>query len=240
VRSSTATRPRSVPEGSDRERLKAAEAYRLWAPTYSEETVVSALEDRLVASVGPAAAGRRLLDVGSGTGRRMRALRGAPSFAVGVDLVPEMLRAVRTSDVRGHRVAGDVLRLPFGDGTFDLLWCRLVLGHVADVARAYAELARVSRPGTDLVVSDFHAAAVAAGHTRSFRDQGGSVREIEHHARTCDEHAALAGAQGWTVTRAVEAPAGEAERHFYERAGRLAQLASEAALPLVMVMCLRR
>jgi malonyl-CoA O-methyltransferase len=212
----------------------------LWAPAYSEETAVSALEDRLVRSVMPDAAGRRLLDVGAGTLRRMRALPGAAALAVGVDLVPEMLRAGGSSAGGSHRVAGDVLRLPFRDAAFDLVWCRLVLGHVEDAARAYAELARISRAGADLVVSDFHAAAVAAGHARTFRDPGGSVREIEHHARTGDEHAAVARAQGWTVTGTLEAPAGEPERHFYERAGRLAQLAAEATLPLVMVMCLRR
>ena len=52
-------------------RLSADEAYALWAPTYSEETAVSLLEDQLVADMSPRLAGLRLIDVGCGTGRRM-------------------------------------------------------------------------------------------------------------------------------------------------------------------------
>jgi malonyl-CoA O-methyltransferase len=201
---------------------------------------VSALEERLVRGVTPAARGRRVLDAGSGVGRRVRPLREVAALAVAVDLVPEMLRAEQPFDPRAHRVAADVRRLPFPDAAFDLVWCRLVLGHVEDLSGAYGELARVSCPGADLVVSDFHEAAVAAGHRRTFRDGAGGVWEIEHHARGSAEHAAAARAQGWTVTATIEEPPGDAERPFYERAGRLAQLASEANLPLVMVMCLRR
>jgi malonyl-CoA O-methyltransferase len=169
----------------------------------------------------------------------MQATGGAPALAVGLDLVPQMLLA-GAADASTLRVAGDVSRLPFADRSFDLLWCRLVLGHVADLVGPYRELARVARRPAALVVSDFHARAVGAGHRRSFRDESGSLHEIEHHVHDEARHVEAAANAGWTLVNAVDAPAGAPERVFYERAGRLPQLEREAELPLVLVMSFAR
>ena len=217
------------------EHLSPAAGYRLWAPTYAEETVVSSLEDRVVRNLRPGLEGRRLLDVGCGVGRRLVDARASAALAVGVDLVPEMLLAAQ-SQPRGTVVAGDVRRLPFADRSFDLLWCRLVLGHVWDLAASYREMARVSATPATLIVSDFHPRAVAAGHTRSFRDRGGERREIEHRVHEASQHEEVAARAGWKLAARVDAPAGEEERAFYERAGKLRQFELEASLPLVLVM----
>jgi malonyl-CoA O-methyltransferase len=249
-----------------REALPAREAYRLWAPHYDVETVVSALEARVVAEVGPPVAGRVLLDAGCGTGRRLPAPAAGCRRAVGVDLVPAMLAAgrarderagdeqaadvqaadVRSGDLRagdlrvGALVAADLRRLPFPADTFDLVWCRLALGHLADLAPAYTELARVAGAGASLVVSDFHPDAVAAGHTRTFRDAAGELHAVEHHVHTADDHARAAGTAGWQFESSRATPAGMPERAFYQRAGRLEQFERERDLPLVLVLCLRR
>jgi malonyl-CoA O-methyltransferase len=225
--------------GDNRELLAPAEAYRLWAPTYEQETVVSALEARVVGGLIPELGGRRLLDVGCGTARRIRTIRERPAFVVGLDLVPEMLR---TADRGGPPtlVAGDARRLPFRDATFDVLWCRLVLGHLAELDESYRELARVACDSAALIVSDFHPLAVAAGHTRSFRDGSGRVHEIEHWVHDVTQHAEAAAHSGWKLVATVDAPAGEEERSFYERARRLSQLDRESALPLVLAMSFAR
>jgi malonyl-CoA O-methyltransferase len=217
------------------ERLAPAEAYRLWAPTYAHETVVTALEERVVRDLLSELEGRRLLDIGCGVGRRVRAVERAPALAVGLDLVPEMLYASRKAS-RQLLVAGDARRLPFVEGAFDVLWCRLVLGHLEDLHVPYREMARVSRSPALLIVSDFHPAAVAAGHTRAFRDEGGVLHEIEHWVHPAARHIEMAAAYGWTLEASVDAPAGTPERPFYERAGRLDQFRAEAGLPLVLAM----
>jgi malonyl-CoA O-methyltransferase len=220
--------------------LAAREGYRLWAPRYGE-TAVSALEERVVAWLNPSLAGRSLLDAGCGTGRRLPPPSSGLRRAVGVDLSPEMIRAGGRSE-RAHRwlVAGDLRMLPLRDASFDLVWCRLALGHLGDLAPAYRELARVAAPGATLIVSDFHPAAAAAGHARTFRDASGVVREVEHFVHTAEDHARAAGATGWSVAHVTDAVPGEPERPFYERAGRSAQLERERDLPLVLAICLRR
>lgn len=220
--------------------LPVREAYRFWAPVYNRENAVSSLEDRIMSAVSPSTAGRALLDAGCGTARRLPAGREAPRLAVGVDLVPTMLRAAPTP-TGGTRLlaAADVRALPFPAGRFDLIWLRLVAGHVPRLDGLYRELRRVALAGARLVVSDFHPAAVGAGHARRFRDRRGRILAVEHHVHTVTDHERAAGSAGWLRDRVVEAPAGEAERPYYVRAGRLEQFERERRLPLVLVMCFR-
>ena len=199
--------------------LPTRQAYALWAPTYGAETAVSYLEDAVVAELGVATAGRRVLDVGCGTGRRLATVaappaRGAAALAVGVDATPEML-GQRTAPVLV--AAADVRALPFAPRRFDVVWCRLVVGHVAELAAAYAELARVCAAGGTVIVTDFHPDAVAAGHRRTFRDPTGAVREIEHHVHAREAHVRAAGEAGLALAAAREGRVGERIREFYVR-----------------------
>jgi ubiquinone/menaquinone biosynthesis C-methylase UbiE/uncharacterized protein YbaR (Trm112 family) len=94
-------------------------------------------------------AGKRVLDAGCGHGRYVRAFAALGADAVGLDASDEAARAAssRGDDPRAQHVQGDVLRLPFRDGVFDLAFCDGVLHHTPEPARGFAELARVVRPG---------------------------------------------------------------------------------------------
>ncbi len=242
--------------------LPARAAYRLWAPSYAGETVVSALDDLLVAKLSPRTRGRRLLDAGCGTGRRLDAVTDA-QLRTGVDLVPEMLahgfhaaaafapslattalggapaRRPRERRVR-HLAAADVRALPFAAASFDLVWCRLVLGHLPSLEDAYAELARVCRPRGAVVVSDFHPAAAAAGHARTFRAADGALHAVEHHVHDAAAHHAAAARAGLEPAGRRDAAVGPAVRHLYAQAGKLDRYDADHGLPLVLGLVYRR
>nr|BFE77236.1 hypothetical protein GCM10020092_105370 [Actinoplanes digitatis] len=59
-------------------------------------------------------------------------------------------------------VAGDALRLPFPDETFDAVTISFALRNVVDTPAALRELARVTRPGGRLVVCEFSHPTAAA------------------------------------------------------------------------------
>ena len=103
-------------------------------------------------------AGRRILDVGCGTGTaevKLSRLHLTQVSLVAVDLSPdrvaEALAAARSHNIRASFAAADGCALPFLDGTFDSAFCVAVLQHITDVGAAVRELARVTRPGGRVV-----------------------------------------------------------------------------------------
>ena len=99
--------------------------------------------------------GERVLDVGAGTGVSTEELARSGAFAVGADLSIGMLRAGRAVRPEVPLLAGDALRLPFADATFDAVTISFALRNVVDTEAALRELARVTRPGGRLVVCEF-------------------------------------------------------------------------------------
>lgn len=110
-------------------------------------------------TVAQACAGRqagvawRVLDMATGTGDLgLEVLRQQPGAEVaGLDFVPPMLlvaqEKAREKGARLHLAAGDALRLPFVDAQFDSVVTGFAMRNVTDIPAAFAEMARVTRPG---------------------------------------------------------------------------------------------
>ena len=96
--------------------------------------------------------GSLVLDIGCGEGTHSYRLAERFGFAVvGVDPVGVPAATQRVRFLRGAAEA-----LPVEDESVDLVWCRDVLVHVADLERAYAEFHRVLRDdGRALVYQTF-------------------------------------------------------------------------------------
>jgi SAM-dependent methyltransferase len=97
-----------------------------------------------------------VLDVGCGPGQYLATVRRwRPRVAtIGLDLSLGMLREASTiAGVRGVRA--DAVELPFGTHRFDVVLAPHMLYHVADIAAAAGELARVARrDGTVVIVTN--------------------------------------------------------------------------------------
>jgi ubiquinone/menaquinone biosynthesis C-methylase UbiE len=98
-------------------------------------------------------AGRRVLDVGAGTGRFAAALSAA-SKVWAVEPSPEMLEVARQRAPEVRFKAGSVEELPFKDDWFERATMWLVV-HLVDRPRAFAELRRVLVPGGLLAIATF-------------------------------------------------------------------------------------
>jgi malonyl-CoA O-methyltransferase len=120
------------------------------------------------------------------------------------------------------------------------VWCRLVLGHLAELEAAYAELARACAGGGQVIVTDFHPAAAAAGHRRTFRDEHGEVHEIEHHVHSRLAHRMAAERAGLAVVTQRDVVIDASVRAFYLDAGRAEAYERQRGLPLVLVLALVR
>jgi SAM-dependent methyltransferase len=103
--------------------------------------------------------GARAIDVGCGEGADAIALAQRYGFVVtGIDPVPRHIKVATAASSEVAFVLGRAERLPVSDSTVDLIWCRDVLGHVADLERVYAEFRRVLRPGGRVLVAEIFGA----------------------------------------------------------------------------------
>ncbi len=88
--------------------------------------------------------GSVILDVGCGSGHLLSELQRTAAFVFGVDPDRSSLNECRKRGL--NVVAGEAEKLPFADGTFDGILCKVVLSYTDD-RKAVAEIARTLRPG---------------------------------------------------------------------------------------------
>jgi SAM-dependent methyltransferase len=93
----------------------------------------------------------RVLDIGCGAGQEMLPFVAAGAMGVGVDLIPDagmmgrLLFAKEQLSERVNFLIGSGSNMPFEEGTFDVLICRVALMYMDNKA-ALAEMSRVLRP----------------------------------------------------------------------------------------------
>ncbi|MGP6156437.1 MAG: methyltransferase domain-containing protein [Vulcanimicrobiaceae bacterium] len=184
--------------------------------------------NRYFGGIGPvvrevfARGGERLLDVGCGSADIPRALLrradrcGRPLTIVALDRSETALAIARRragEDSRLRFVRGDGERLPFPDGSFDLVTCNLALHHFepAQAIELLRELRRVARES--VLICDLRRSLAAYAAARAYvallcrnrltkHDAPLSVRR----AYTPEEALELARRAGWANPRAGRRP----------------------------------
>ena len=127
--------------------------YSRQALTYDNTRTASAsvLAPLRVALAG--APGRRLADIGGGTGNYASALRSEGWEPVVVDRSPEMLARARAKGL--ETIEADAQALPLADESVDAATLVSMLHHVESPALALSEARRILRPGGRMAVMVF-------------------------------------------------------------------------------------
>ena len=133
------------------------------APRYDlTNAVLSMGQDRGWRRATAAAVGLKpgevALDLAAGTGTSSKALAAnSGATVVACDFSLGMLRVGtrRNAHERVAYIAGDGLRLPFADASFDAVTISFGLRNLHDLDAGLRELARVTKPGGRLVVCEF-------------------------------------------------------------------------------------
>lgn len=119
---------------------------------------------------------RRLVDLGSGTGRMLTLLGPRATHAVGLDLSQQMLNIARRNTAEAGLANielrhGDILDTRLADAAADLVVVHQVLHYLGDPAAAVREAARLVSADGRLIIVDF------APHRHEF------LREEHQHRR---------------------------------------------------------
>ncbi len=113
-------------------------------------------------SLGRLEPGERVLDLGSGAGTDSLVaaqMVGPDGYVTGIDMTPEMLAKARAAaEEMGVRnvefVEAEAEKLPFPDGSFDVVVSNGVIDLIPDKDAVFAELFRVLRPGGRIQLAD--------------------------------------------------------------------------------------
>jgi 2-polyprenyl-3-methyl-5-hydroxy-6-metoxy-1,4-benzoquinol methylase len=133
------------------------EAYVRWRSSRLGR-ITDALERQPLAGLLGSVAGKRLLDVGCGDGAMAFELARQGATVTALDADPSMIAAARlraeNEAVRIQLVEGNAKSLPFDDATFDVVVAVTILCFVHDAEHAVTEIARVLKPGGQLVIGE--------------------------------------------------------------------------------------
>jgi len=134
------------------ENVSGLERQKQLARTFTASTV------RLLCDVSDLT-GASVLDLGCGIGEttRLLAARVGPTGSVlGVDFNPALVESATsmTTEPNVSFAQGDVHDLSYEDATFDVVFARLLLLHVADPQAALREMLRVCRPQGTVIIND--------------------------------------------------------------------------------------
>jgi SAM-dependent methyltransferase len=152
----------------------------------------------------PGARFARVLDAGCGCGHALSELRErfAPEALAGIDSDPALAEEARRAHPDADVRTGDVRKLEFADGAFDLVLCHQLLHHVSAPEEALAELHRVLAPGGVLLLTESCASFLRLWWVRLF------FRHPRNAYRSAADYVALVRAAGFEVADgAVATPA---------------------------------
>ena len=136
------------------------QAYDEWAEIYdSNENPTRDLNYKAIRRESFGLAGKRVLELGCGTGLNTEYLAKHASHVIGVDFSEQMLTKARQR-IKAKNVSflpADITKpWSFKDGSFDFIVASLVLEHIKDVRPIFDEVFRVLRPGGQCYLSELH------------------------------------------------------------------------------------
>lgn len=123
---------------------------------------------------------RRVLDVGSGRGQYLAALKGMQHTGIGVDLSPGMAEEAG-SRTGQPTLVGDALALPIGDDRVDAALALHLLNHLDDPAQGLTECRRVTRSGGAVIVL-----TNSSEHIAEHRALAGEAAGLDHPLTSTD------------------------------------------------------
>jgi ubiquinone/menaquinone biosynthesis C-methylase UbiE len=207
---------------SRKKEVEPALAYDQWSSGYDSQpgNLMLALDEQLCADLlsGIAITGKRVADIGCGTGRHWaRIMDKKPARLIGFDVSAGMLAMLRqkypqaeTELLTDHHLSG------LANESCDLVLSTLTIAHIDPIGAALQEWRRVLKPGGDILITDYHPDALTKGGQRTFRHNNRTVA-VRNHIHPLSKLQAIAEQLGLQTIRCIEKKIDDSVRPFYEQ-----------------------
>lgn len=171
--------------------LSPLDGYNLWASFYqAESNPIKSQSDSLVEKFTPDLQGKAVLDAGCGTGRFcLYAETQKAAKVTGIDLSPNMIEQAGKNCISTRLQCADLAVTPLESGTFDVIICALVLGHIETLTQTLENLIQSLTSNGVLIITDFHPFLTLIQSKRTFQIPGsGQQFEVRHHLHLFQEY----------------------------------------------------
>ena len=221
--------------------IRVKDAYRLWAEPYDNQpdNLVLAMEDEVFTTLlhRISISGKRVVDIGCGTGRHWNALLNAhPAQLIGVDVSAEMLSQLKRK-FPDALVFNDLSKIE--DHSADVIVSTLTIGHIADIENAFREWHRILKPGGEIVVTDFHPEGFRKGMTRTFKHKTSTI-EVENYYHSVEDLKSCCRQLHCPIEIIEERTITEESKPAFERAGNMNDYQRFIGTPLILGFVARK
>lgn len=221
------------------------EGYDLWAKNYDrqpgnlmldfDEEIFTTLLDKIDLK------DKRVGDIGCGTGRHWNKLFAKdPASLQGFDVSAGMLHRLKEKfPLAGISLIKDTGFKNVSDASFDVIISTLTIAHIKNIEEAIGAWCRTLEPGGEMIITDFHPAALALGGKRTFKNDEELISIINyiHPVETIKNVCFKCGLH---VIAEEERVIDERVKHYYQRQRAMHVYRQFTGVPMIYGIYLKR
>lgn len=222
-----------------------ATAYDLWSLQYDNQpgNLMLVLDEQLFSRLMDQVDlnHKTIVDIGCGTGRHWKKIfERHPSRLAGYDVSAGMLEVLKqkfpsaeTHLLKDNNLSGSA------DGSTDIIVSTLTIAHIENIEDALKEWKRVLKEKGDMIITDYHPAALAKGGNRTFK-YNDKIVAVKNHIHSIERIKELAKQLGFEIIRFEEILIDETMRSFYENKNALPLFEKFKGTPIIFGIHLRK
>jgi len=195
-------------------------AYDLWAKQYDDQpdNLMLALDESIFASLlkNTNLQNAYVADIGCGTGRHWKKILDRhPSHLVGYDVSQGMLDKLlqKFPEATAFRLTNNLLP-NFRNNSCDLIISTLAIAHIENIEEAFKEWDRVLKQMGEIIITDYHPAALDKGGNRTFRHEGKLI-SVKNYVHPLEKIRRIATELQWQIVEFTERKIDDAVKSYY-------------------------
>lgn len=133
------------------------EGYNIWAKNYNKSIpLLNAFEKGILIGKMPDIRGKKILDLGAGTGRVTEHLLMNGADVTAIDISEEMLNILKKDYPQANIIVADVNNIPCKDDEFDFVVAGFLVVHLKTLEKCFREVYRVLKPGGEFFLTNIN------------------------------------------------------------------------------------